>query len=243
MPDSGACPTIDSTASWGCGWRGKWRGCRDTAASSHSSLAQGELMGKLELLVCVRCCGQRPNRSRTFWRARHVQLPARQPTSRRPSPPWHRPPHRPGPVPALWAGVSCREGRCADWAGVLVFSPHPLAPPARAGVRCGAGVQGCSESLCGNPEFANRVPTSTPRAWGAHAARPHFLLPSMPFLGLAPHRSQFSHSLASRSADALPLGWGALASALHFGPELLVRNAPALPDLLPGDRQDRLELP
>jgi hypothetical protein len=36
--------------------------------------------------------------------------------------PWHRPPHRPGPVPpgtarqgrcALWAGVSCREGRCA----------------------------------------------------------------------------------------------------------------------------------
>jgi len=21
--------------------------------------------------------------------------------------------HRPGPVPALWAGVSCREGRCA----------------------------------------------------------------------------------------------------------------------------------
>jgi hypothetical protein len=27
--------------------------------------------------------------------------------------PWHRPPHRPGPVPAFWAGVSCREGRCA----------------------------------------------------------------------------------------------------------------------------------
>ena len=110
-------------------------------------------------------------------------------------------------------------------------------------MRCGAGVQGCSESLCGNPEFANRVPTSTPRAWGAHAARHHFLLSEMSFLGLAPHRSESSHSLASRSADALPLGWGALASALHFGPELLVRNAPALPDLLPGDRQDRLELP
>jgi hypothetical protein len=31
--------------------------CRDTAASSRSSLAQGELKGKLELLVCVRCCG------------------------------------------------------------------------------------------------------------------------------------------------------------------------------------------
>ena len=55
----------------------------------------------------------------------------------------------------------------------------------------------CSERLCENPEFANRVPTSTPRAWGAHADRPHFLLPSMPFLGLAPHRPEFSHSLAS----------------------------------------------
>jgi hypothetical protein len=54
----------------------------------------------------------------------------------------------------------------------------------------------CSERLCENPEFANRVPTSTPRAWGAHADRPHFLLPSMPFLGLAPHRPEFSHSLA-----------------------------------------------
>jgi hypothetical protein len=108
---------------------------------------------------------------------------------------------------------------------------------------CGAGVQGCSERLCENPEFANRVPTSTPRAWRAHADCPNFLLPSMPFLGLAPYRPEFSHSLASCSAEALPPGWGALASALHFGPELLVRNAPALPDLLPGDRQDRLELP
>ena len=61
---------------------------------------------------------------------------------------------------------------------------------------CGAGVQGCSERLCENPEFANRVPTSTPRAWGAHAARHHFLLSEMSFLGLAPHRSEFSHSLS-----------------------------------------------
>jgi hypothetical protein len=55
----------------------------------------------------------------------------------------------------------------------------------------------CSERLCENPEFANRVPTSTPRAWGAHADHPHFLLPSMPFLGLAPLRPDSSHSLAS----------------------------------------------
>jgi len=54
-----------------------------------------------------------------------------------------------------------------------------------------------SESLSENPEFANSVPTSTPRAWGAHADRPHFLRPSMPFLGLAPQRPEFSHSLAS----------------------------------------------
>ena len=58
----------------------------------------------------------------------------------------------------------------------------------------------CSERLCENPEFANRVPTSTPRAWAAHAARPHFLLPSIPFLGLAPDRPEFSHSLAICSA-------------------------------------------
>ena len=62
----------------------------------------------------------------------------------------------------------------------------------------------CSERLCDNPEFANRVPTSTPRAWGAHAARPHFLLPSMPFLGLAPHRPDFSHGPASCYAS---IGW------------------------------------
>ena len=81
-------------------------------------------------------------------------------------------------------------------------SPHPLAPPARAGVRCGAGVQGFSERLCENPEFANRVPTSTPRAWGAHADRPDFLLPSMPFIGAgAPQARVFTQSgevLASR---------------------------------------------
>ena len=55
----------------------------------------------------------------------------------------------------------------------------------------------CGEGLCENPKFANRVPTSTPRAWGAHADRPHFLLPPMPFLGLAPHRPEFLHSLVS----------------------------------------------
>jgi len=60
-----------------------------------------------------------------------------------------------------------------------------------------AGPVSCYERLCENPEFANRVPTSTPRAWGAHTDRPHFLLPSMPFLGLAPHMPEFSHSLAS----------------------------------------------
>ena len=49
----------------------------------------------------------------------------------------------------------------------------------------------CSERLCENPEFANRVPTSTPRAWGAHADRPHFLLPSMPFLGWRPTGPRF----------------------------------------------------
>jgi hypothetical protein len=36
-------------------------------------------------------------------------LPSPHSTPSRPSTPWHRPPHRPGPVPALWAGVSCRE--------------------------------------------------------------------------------------------------------------------------------------
>jgi len=46
--------------------------CRDTAASSRSSLAQGELKGKLELLVCVRCCRQRPIHSRAVWQARHA---------------------------------------------------------------------------------------------------------------------------------------------------------------------------
>jgi len=51
--------------------------------------------------------------------------------SRRPSTSWHRPPHRPDVL---------REGRCAVWAGVLAFSPH---------LRCGAGVQGCSELLGG----------------------------------------------------------------------------------------------
>ena len=56
-----------------------------------------------------------------------------------------------------------------------------------------------SERLCENPEFANRVPTSTPRAWGEHADLPRFLLPSMPFLGLAPHRPDLSHSLVSCS--------------------------------------------
>jgi hypothetical protein len=52
---------------------GKLEGsCRDTAASSPSSLAQSELKGKLELLVCVRCCGQRLTHSRAFWPARHA---------------------------------------------------------------------------------------------------------------------------------------------------------------------------
>jgi hypothetical protein len=53
--------------------------CRDTAASSGSSLAQGELKGKLELLVCVRCCRQRLTHSRAIWRARHAHVFARQP--------------------------------------------------------------------------------------------------------------------------------------------------------------------
>jgi hypothetical protein len=206
--------TSDSTAPLGVWLAARVEGsCRDTAASSRSSLAQGELKGKLELLVCVRCCGQRPNHSRIFWRARHVQHTARQPGQskvqrppRSPPPgmrreaaspgptgrdglrtgqvswcshrtPWHRPPHRPGVLPGGTRGQVC--------------------PAGRAGVRCGAGVQGCSDSLCGNPEFANRVPTSTPRAWRAHAGRPHCLLPSMPFFGLAPHRPEFSHSPAS----------------------------------------------
>jgi len=60
-------------------------------------------------------------------------------------------------LPALCRTPSrCPSGRHA-WAGVLVPSPHPLAPPAtpsrcpagRAGVRCGAGVQGCSELFGG----------------------------------------------------------------------------------------------
>ena len=82
-------------------------------------------------------------------------------------------------------------------------------------LHCAAGTRGqvswCRHRTCGaaqvsrapargcvkNPEFANRVPTSTPRAGGGHADRPHFLLPSMPFLGLAPHGPEFSRGLAS----------------------------------------------
>ena len=90
---------------------------------------------------------------------------------------------------ALWA--SCPAPR----ATVHPFS-HNSAGKSRSSFPHASRVS-CSERLCENPEFANRVPTSTPRAWGAHADRPHFLLPSMPLLGLAPHRPEFSHSLAS----------------------------------------------
>jgi len=86
--------TSDSTVPLG-GWlAGKVEGsCRDTAGSSRSSLDQGELKGKLELLVCVRCCRQRLTHSRAICQARHA------PTFRTPDGSVE------DPAPAAWAGV------------------------------------------------------------------------------------------------------------------------------------------
>ena len=99
--------------------------------------------------------------------SRHPLAPPATPS--RPGTPWHRPPHRPGPVPALWAGVSCREGRCALCLHRAAHRPGVLpggtrgqvCPAGRAGVRRGAGaVQVSAPSLRG--EVEDPVPRSPP---------------------------------------------------------------------------------
>ena len=96
-----------------------------------SSLAEGQVKGKLELLVCVRCCREQSPHCRMFWQARRTDLSPPEPGGLAWPPGGH-----PCPVPHTLPAPS----RCS--------SPHPLAPPARAGVRCGAGVgMSCREAV------------------------------------------------------------------------------------------------
>ena len=126
-----------------------------------SSLAEGQVKGKLELLVCVRCCREQSTHSRMFWQARRADL----------SPP------EPG-------GLACPHRTCA--APHIVpppsgcSSPHPLAPPAtpsrcpagRAGVRCGAGVgMSCREGRCAAAKRGQVCPHRTPFAPSGDATR------------------------------------------------------------------------
>jgi hypothetical protein len=62
-----------------------------------------------------------------------------------------------------WVGTMCGVAQVSGcpsrrhtWASVLAPSPHPLAPPARAGVRCGACVQGCTELVGGTECGSNK---------------------------------------------------------------------------------------
>ena len=119
--------------------------------------------------------------------------------SRRPSTPWHRPPHRPGVLPGgqvCGTGQVCPSGR-DTWAGVPVLSPHPLAPPAtpsrcpagRAGVRCGAGVQG-----------RGSIPEAKRRGLQRDVGR------------ASRHSGELGQWTAMYSADELDLGMGTLSS-------------------------------
>ena len=126
-----------------------------------SSLAEGQVKGKRELLVCVRCCREQSTHCRMFWQARRADL----------SPP------EPG-------GLACPHRTCA--APHIVpppsgcSSPHPLAPPAtpsrcpagRAGVRCGAGVgMSCREGRSAAAERGQVCPHRTPFAPSGDATR------------------------------------------------------------------------
>jgi len=111
---------------------------------------------------------QKLTHSRTFWEAWHHSVSPRRPGQSQTQPlcspppgmrrrvPWdyarqtarwppggtsqhvRRIAQRPGPAPPGTAHHIVPTQHLRYWAGVS--SPHPLAPPARAGVRCGAGV-------------------------------------------------------------------------------------------------------
>ena len=134
-----------------------------------SSLAEGQVKGKRELLVCVRCCREQSTHCRMFWQARRADLSP-------PEPGGLACPHRtcaaPHTVPAPSGCSSPHLRRTAHRpATVWVFL---TAPPgtARQGVRCGAGVgMSCREGRSAAAKRGQVCPHRTPFAPSGDATR------------------------------------------------------------------------